>query len=96
MSSTFGKLFTISTFGESHGPGVGVVIDGCPPRLPITVEEIQHELDRRRPGQSDIVTPRKEEDRVEIVSGIFEGHTTGTRSACWSATVTSVPARIAR
>jgi len=78
MSSTFGTLFTISTFGESHGPGVGVVIDGCPPRLPITSEEIQHELDRRRPGQSDIVTPRKEEDKVDILSGVFEGHTTGT------------------
>lgn len=78
MSSSFGKLFSISTWGESHGPSVGVVIDGCPPRLPITAEEIQAELDRRRPGQSDIVTPRKEEDRVEILSGVFEGHTTGT------------------
>ena len=78
MSSSFGKLFTISTWGESHGPSVGVVIDGCPPRLPISAEEIQAELDRRRPGQSDIVTPRKEEDRVEILSGIFEGRTTGT------------------
>ncbi len=78
MSSIFGKVFTISTWGESHGPSVGVVIDGCPPRLPITREEIQAELDRRRPGQSDIVTPRKEDDSVEILSGIFEGHTTGT------------------
>lgn len=78
MSSSFGKLFSISTWGESHGPSVGVVIDGCPPRLPITAEEIQAELDRRRPGQSDIVTPRKEEDRVEILSGVFEGKTTGT------------------
>ena len=73
----FGKLFTISTWGESHGPAVGVVIDGCPPRLPITPEEIQGELDRRRPGQSDISTTRKEEDRVEILSGVFEGKTTG-------------------
>jgi chorismate synthase len=73
----FGKLFTISTWGESHGPAVGVVVDGCPPRLPITAEEIQAELDRRRPGQSDITTPRKEEDRVEILSGVFEGRTTG-------------------
>ena len=81
MSSSFGKLFTISTWGESHGPSVGVVIDGCPPRLPISAEEIQAELDRRRPGQSDIVTPRKEEDRVEILSGIFEGRTTGTTIA---------------
>ena len=78
MGNSFGKIFSISTWGESHGPGVGVVIDGCPPRLPITAEEIQVELDRRRPGQSDIVTPRKEEDRVEILSGIFEGKTTGT------------------
>lgn len=78
MPNSFGKFFKITTWGESHGPGVGVVIDGCPPRLPITAEEIQLELDRRRPGQSDIVTPRKEEDRVEILSGIFEGKTTGT------------------
>lgn len=78
MPNSFGKNFTISTWGESHGAGVGVVIDGCPPHLPITAEEIQVELDRRRPGQSDIVTPRKEEDRVEILSGLFEGKTTGT------------------
>ena len=78
MPNQFGKLFSISTWGESHGGGVGVVIDGCPPKLPITAEEIQVELDRRRPGQSDIVTPRKEEDRVEILSGVFEGRTTGT------------------
>ncbi len=78
MGSSFGKLFTISTWGESHGGGVGVVIDGCPPNLPLTVEEIQAELDRRRPGQSDIVTPRKEEDKVSILSGLFEGRTTGT------------------
>src|SRR5690606_6168832 len=78
MPNSFGKLFTITTWGESHGAAVGVTIDGCPPNLPITVEEIQAELDRRRPGQSDIVTPRKEEDRVEILSGVFEGKTTGT------------------
>ncbi len=78
MPNTFGKLFTVTTWGESHGPAVGVVIDGCPPRLPLTVEEIQAELDRRRPGQSDIVTPRKEDDRVEFLSGMFEGRTTGT------------------
>ena len=77
MANTFGKLFTITTWGESHGAAVGVVIDGCPPGLPIAAEEIQHELDRRRPGQSDIVTPRKEEDRVEILAGVFEGRTTG-------------------
>jgi chorismate synthase len=77
VPNVFGKLFTISTWGESHGPAVGVVIDGCPPRLPITAEEIQGELDRRRPGQSDISTTRKEEDKVEILSGVFEGRTTG-------------------
>ena len=78
MGNSFGQLFSITTWGESHGPAVGVVIDGCPPGLPITADEIQVELDRRRPGQSDIVTPRKEEDRVEILSGVFEGKTTGT------------------
>ena len=78
MGSSFGKLFTISTWGESHGGGVGVVIDGCPPNLPLSAEEVQAELDRRRPGQSDIVTPRKEDDKVTIVSGLFEGRTTGT------------------
>jgi len=77
MPNSFGKLFTITTWGESHGVAVGVVIDGCPPNLPLTAEEIQVELDRRRPGQSDIVTPRKEEDRVELLAGIFEGRTTG-------------------
>jgi chorismate synthase len=78
MANIFGKLFTVTTWGESHGPAIGVVVDGCPPRVPITVAEIQAELDRRRPGQSDIVTPRKEADTVEILSGVFEGHTTGT------------------
>ncbi len=78
MSSILGTLFKISTWGESHGPALGVVIDGCPPRIPITAEEIQAELDRRRPGQSDIVTPRKEADLVEILSGVFNGKTTGT------------------
>lgn len=78
MASHFGTLFRISTWGESHGGGVGVVIDGCPPRIPLDVSEIQRDLDRRRPGQSEIVTPRKEEDRCEILSGLFEGRTTGT------------------
>ncbi len=78
MPNTFGKLFTVTTWGESHGFAVGAVVDGCPPRLPLEVAEIQVELDRRRPGQSDIVTPRKEDDRVEILSGLFEGRTTGT------------------
>ena len=78
MGNTFGHLFRITTWGESHGGGVGVVIDGCPPNLEITSAEIQTELDRRRPGQSRITTQRKEEDRVEILSGVFEGRTLGT------------------
>ena len=78
MGSTFGHLFRITTFGESHGGGVGVVIDGCPPQLEISAEEIQFELDRRRPGQSKITTPRKEADTCEILSGVFEGKTLGT------------------
>lgn len=78
MSSVFGHLFRISTFGESHGGGVGVVIDGCPPRLELSEETIQRDLDRRRPGQSDLVTPRKEADRCRILSGVFEGRTLGT------------------
>jgi chorismate synthase len=78
MASSFGHLFRISTFGESHGGGVGVVVDGCPPRLPLTVEEIQRDLDRRRPGQSSITTPRDEADRAEILSGLFEGQTLGS------------------
>jgi chorismate synthase len=78
MASTFGHLFRVTTFGESHGGAVGVVIDGCPPRLPLTVEEVQRDLDRRRPGQSQITTPRDEPDRAEILSGLFEGQTLGS------------------
>ena len=78
MSSTFGQAFRITTFGESHGGGVGVVVDGCPPRLAISIEEIQRDLDRRRPGQSHLSTPRDEADRAEILSGVFEGQTLGT------------------
>jgi chorismate synthase len=78
LASTFGKLFSITTFGESHGGGVGVIVDGCPPRLPIAPEEIQHDLDRRRPGQSRLTTPRQEADQVEILSGVFEGRTLGS------------------
>jgi chorismate synthase len=78
MSSSFGTLFRIASFGESHGPGVGVIVDGCPPRLPLSVEDIQAELDRRRPGQSRLTTQRKEADVVEILSGIREGLTLGT------------------
>src|SRR3954469_21661486 len=78
MSSSFGQLLRITTWGESHGGGVGVVIDGCPPRIELGVEDIQGELDRRRPGQSAITTPRDEADRCQILSGVFEGHTLGT------------------
>src|SRR5213594_2807541 len=78
MGNTFGRLFRVTTFGESHGGGIGVVIDGCPPRIDISEAEIQQELDRRRPGQSKLTTQRKEEDRCEILSGVFEGKTLGT------------------
>jgi chorismate synthase len=78
MGNTFGHLFRITTYGESHGGGVGVIIDGCPPLLEISEAEIQVELDRRRPGQSKITTPRQENDTCEILSGVFEGKTTGT------------------
>ena len=78
MSSIFGKAFRIATFGESHGGGVGVVVEGCPPRLALDVAEIQRDLDRRRPGQSRLTTPRQEADQVEILSGLFEGVTLGT------------------
>jgi chorismate synthase len=78
MGNTFGQLFRVTTFGESHGGGIGVVIDGCPPRIAISVAEIQQELNRRRPGQSKLTTQRKEEDRCEILSGLFEGKTLGT------------------
>jgi chorismate synthase len=78
MSSRFGRLFTLTTFGESHGPGVGVLVDGLPPGLPVDVADIQRELDRRRPGQSALTTPRQEADRVEIVSGVFEGVSLGS------------------
>jgi chorismate synthase len=78
MGNTFGHLFRVTTFGESHGGGVGVIIDGCPPRLAISEAEIQFELDRRRPGQSKITTPRQESDICEILSGVFDGQTTGT------------------
>ncbi len=76
--NTFGLLFTVTSFGESHGPAIGCVVDGCPPGLEITAEEIQVELDRRKPGTSRHVTQRKEPDSVEILSGVFEGKTTGT------------------
>ena len=78
MGNTFGHLFRVTTFGESHGGGVGVLIDGCPPRLEISQAEIQQELDRRRPGQSKITTPRREPDTCELISGVFDGKTLGT------------------
>jgi chorismate synthase len=78
VSSSFGRLFRLQTFGESHGPAVGVVVDGCPPRLPLDLDRIQRDLDRRRPGQSRLVTQRDEADRVEILSGVHDGLTTGT------------------
>src|SRR5476651_800042 len=78
MPNTFGHLFQITTWGESHGGGVGVVVDGCPSRVPLTEADIQVDLDRRRPGQSKIVTPRKETDTCQILSGTFEGQTLGT------------------
>lgn len=83
MGNSFGKLFTISTWGESHGGGIGVVIDGCPANIPLSIEDIQVELDRRRPGQSDITTPRKESDTAILVSGVYEGKTLGTPIAIY-------------
>ena len=76
--NTIGRLYTLTSFGESHGEALGGVIDGCPAGIPLSEEEIQHELNRRRPGQSSVTTSRTEEDRVEILSGIFEGVTTGS------------------
>jgi chorismate synthase len=78
LGSTFGQAFRLTTFGESHGGAVGVVVDGCPPRLPLELAEIQRDLDRRRPGQSSLTTPRQEADTAEILSGVFEGLTLGT------------------
>lgn len=76
--NTFGKLFTITTFGESHGPALGAIVDGCPPGLPLTEEDLQKDLDRRRPGTSRHTTQRREPDQVRILSGVFDGVTTGT------------------
>ncbi len=77
MGSTFGSLFRLATWGESHGAGIGVVVDGCPPGLALSVDDLQHDLDRRRPGQSRLTTQRGEADAAEILSGVFEGRTTG-------------------
>ncbi|GJL78519.1 MAG: chorismate synthase [Nitrospinaceae bacterium] len=81
--NTFGKIFKIATWGESHGPGVGVVVEGCPAGLPIKEAEIQKELDRRRTGQSKVTTTRKEGDKIRIMSGVFQGKTTGTPISMW-------------
>lgn len=78
MGNTFGKLFRVTTFGESHGTALGAVIEGCPPKISLTEEDIQKELDRRKPGQSAVTTARKEDDKVRILSGVFEGQTLGT------------------
>ena len=76
--NTFGKIFRFTTWGESHGPAIGCVIDGCPPNIPISEGDIQKDMDRRRPGQSKFTTQRKESDKIIILSGVFEGKTTGT------------------
>jgi len=76
--NSIGKLFTVTTFGESHGPALGCIVDGCPPGLPLSEQDIQYDLDRRRPGTSRYTTQRREPDQVKILSGVFEGHTTGT------------------
>ena len=78
MSNTLGKIFTFTSFGESHGRGIGGIVDGCPAGIEMDEDYVQKELNRRRPGQSDISTPRKEGDKVDFLSGIFEGKTTGT------------------
>ena len=74
--NTFGKIFRFTTWGESHGPAIGCVIDGCPPNIPLTEKDIQADMDRRRPGQSKFTTQRKEPDKAVILSGVFEGKTT--------------------
>ncbi|MEY3954144.1 MAG: hypothetical protein RLZZ397_1024, partial [Pseudomonadota bacterium] len=76
--NTFGRLFAVSNFGESHGPAIGCVIDGCPPGLELSVEDLQPDLNRRKPGTSQFVTQRQEDDLVEILSGVYQGKTTGT------------------
>ena len=92
MSSTFGRLLRVTTFGESHGPAVGAILDGCPPGIPLTAEVVQRDLDRRRPGQSAVTTQRKEPDKVELLSGVFEGVTTGASIALVVRSVDARPA----
>ena len=76
--NTFGKIFRFTTWGESHGPAIGCIIDGCPPNIPISEKEIQIDMDRRRPGNTKFVSQRKESDKIEILSGVFDGKSTGT------------------
>src|SRR5690606_16201687 len=76
--NSIGKLFTVTSFGESHGPALGCIVDGCPPGLALSEADLQHDLDRRKPGQSRYTTQRREADQVKILSGVFEGKTTGT------------------
>src|SRR5438067_10705021 len=76
--NTIGRLFTVTTFGESHGPAMGCIVDGCPPGLPLSEADLQQDVDRRRTGTSHFVSQRREADQVRILSGVFEGHTTGT------------------
>ena len=76
--NTFGKIFRFTTWGESHGPAIGCIVDGCPPNIPISERDIQIELNKRKPGQSKFTTQRKEDDKINILSGVFEGKSTGT------------------
>ena len=76
--NTFGKIFRFTTWGESHGPAIGCIVDGCPPNISISEKDIQIDMDRRRPGKSKFTSQRKESDKVEILSGVFQGKTTGT------------------
>ena len=76
--NTFGKIFRFTTWGESHGPAIGCIVDGCPPNIPLSEKDIQKDMDRRRPGNSKFVSQRKESDKIEILSGVFNGRTTGT------------------
>ena len=91
--NSFGTLFRVTTWGESHGKALGVVIDGCPPRIDLSEEDIQKEMERRRPGQSFGSSPRKERDRIEILSGVFEGKTLGSPISIiiWNEDVDSTP-----
>ena len=76
--NTFGKIFRFTTWGESHGPAIGCIVDGCPPNIPLSEKDIQYDMNRRRPGSSKFVSQRKESDKIEILSGVFNGKTTGT------------------